>query len=44
MGKEIITFGGIEVEKPKFHHYKNPISLNDVNIDKILVYSMVSSG
>ena len=37
MGKEIITFGDIEVEKRKFNRYKYPIFLNDVNIDNTLV-------
>ena len=27
MGKEIITFGDIEVKKHKFHKHKNTISL-----------------
>ena len=25
MGKEMITFGDIEIEKHKFHRYKSPI-------------------
>ena len=25
MAKEIITFGDFEIEKHKFHRYKNPI-------------------
>ena len=37
MGKEIITFGDIQVEKCEFHHDKNPIFLNDVNIANRLV-------
>ena len=31
MGKEIITFGDIEVEKHKFHQRKSPISIYDLN-------------
>ena len=27
MGKEILTFGDIEIEKNKFYHHKTPISL-----------------
>ena len=34
MGKEIITFGDIKVEKHKFDHRKNLILLEDVNIKK----------
>ena len=37
MGKEIITLADIEVEKHKFHQYKNPISINDVDISKTVV-------
>ena len=37
MGKEIITFGDIHVEKCKFHHDKNTSFLNDVNIANRLV-------
>ena len=36
MGKEIM-FGDIEIEKHRFHQHKNPISVNDVNIDKMVV-------
>ena len=32
MGKEIITFGDIEVEKHKFYHCKNLILLEDIKI------------
>ena len=44
MGKEIKTFGDIEVEKHKFHHRKNLVSLKDVDIKKIQAPSMVSFG
>ena len=42
--KEIIYFGDIEVEKHKFHHCKSLILLEDVDIKKIQVSNMVSSG
>ena len=32
-----MTFGDIEVEKHKFQQHKNPISIHDVNINKIVV-------
>ena len=32
MGKEIIKFDDIEIEKHKFHRYKSPILLEDVDI------------
>ena len=45
MGKEILTFDNIEIEKKKnFYHHKNPVPLRDVNIDKVLVSNKVSSG
>ena len=37
MGKEIIMFGNIEVEKNNFHQYKNPVPIYDANIDKLVV-------
>ena len=40
---EIVT-GNIEIGKGKFHHHKNQILLEDVDIDNILITSMVSSG
>ena len=42
MGKEIIAFGDIEVEKHKFDQHKNPMSIYNINIDKIVVSSKVS--
>ena len=44
MVKEIITFGYIEIEKRKFHHRKNLILLQYVDIDNRHVSSMVSFG
>ena len=32
MGKQILTFGDIEIEKDKFYRYKSPIFLEDVDI------------
>ena len=44
MGKEIITFGNTEVEKHKFHQYKSPNPINDVDISKIAVFNKVPFG
>ena len=33
----ILTFTDIEIEKLKFHHNKNPILMDDMNINKILI-------
>ena len=43
MGKEIVIFGDIEIEKGKFQHCKNLVLLEDVDIEKVQVCSMVSS-
>ena len=37
MGKETITFGDNNIEKQKFHRYKNSILINDVDIDNIII-------
>ena len=37
MNKEIITLGDIEIERCKFHYYKNSILIDDVDIHKILI-------
>ena len=44
MNKEIITFGDNEIEKCKFHHRKNLILLEYVDIDSILTSSLFFSG
>ena len=42
MGKEILTFGNIEIEKNKFYHHKTPTFLGDVDIKKVLVSKKIS--
>ena len=37
MGKEILTFSDIEIEKNKLYRYKSPIFLKDVDIKKAFV-------
>ena len=44
MGKEIITFGNIEIEKYNFDQYIKLISKYDVNIDKMVVSNKVPFG
>ena len=36
MGKNILTFGDIEIEKDKFYHHKSPIVLEHVHIEEVL--------
>ena len=43
MGKEILTFGNIEIGKKNYHH-KTPIFLGDVDTEKLLVSNKISSG
>ena len=43
MGEEILTCGYIEIEK-KNYHYKSRIFLKDVDIEKALASSKISSG
>ena len=44
MGKEILTFLDIEIEKNKFYRHKTPILLRDVDIEKVLISNKVSCG
>ena len=43
MGEEVLTLGDIEIRK-KFYHYKSPIFLKDVDIEKVLVSNKISCG
>ena len=44
MSKEVTTFDNTEIENRKFHHRKNLILLEDLDIDNIAIPSMVSPG
>ena len=45
MGKEILTFGDIELAKKKEFYYNTiPVPLKDIRIEKILVSKKISSG
>ena len=39
--EKIIKFGDIETEKQNFHQHKEPISIENIDIDKITVSSNV---
>ena len=43
MGKEILSFGNIEIEKHKFYRYKSPIFVEDVDTNNVLVSNKISS-
>ena len=42
MDKKIIKFADTEIEEFKFHQYKIPISLNDIDINEIIVSNEIS--
>ena len=42
MGKEILTFGDIGIEKNKFYSHKSLVPLRDVDIVKVLVSKKIS--
>ena len=44
MGKEILTFGDIKIEKNKFYRNKTSIFLKDVDTEKVLVSNKISFG
>ena len=44
MKKTIIKFGDIEIERQKFHQRKRPISIKNIDINKIVVSNKVSFG
>ena len=37
MEKTVITFGDIEIETQKLHQHKRPISIKNIDINKIVV-------
>ena len=44
MEKMIIKFGDIEIEKQKFHQHIRPISIKNIDINKIVVSNKVYFG
>ena len=44
MGEEILTVGYIEIKKKRFYCHKSPISLKNVDIEKVLVSNKISFG
>ena len=42
MGKEILTFGYIEIEINKFYRHKSLVPLRDVDIRKLLAFKKIS--
>ena len=44
MDKRIIAFGDTEIKKQKLYYHKNPTSIDDVGICKILISNKISYG
>ena len=44
MFKKNIKYDDTEIEEYEFHQYKNPISINDIDINKIVVSNKFPSG
>ena len=44
MKKTIIKFGNTKIEKQKFYQHKRPISIENIDINKIVVSNKVSFG
>ena len=44
MEKTIIKFGDIEVKKQKFRLHKRPISIKNIDINKIVLFKKISFG
>ena len=42
--ENIITLGDIEIQKQKIHQHERPISIKNIDIDKIGVSNKVSFG
>ena len=42
MEKTVTKLGNIEMEKQIFHQHKRPISIKDININKIVISNKVS--
>ena len=44
MEKNIIKFDNDEIEEYKFHQYKSPISINDIDINRIVASNKFPFG
>ena len=44
MDEKIVNFDDSEIEKYKFHQYKRPISINNIDVNKIVVSNKASLG
>ena len=42
--KKVINFNDIIIEEHEFHQYKSPISINDIEINEVVVSNMFTFG
>ena len=42
--EKVLKFGDIEIKKQKFHKHKEPISIKNIDINKITVSNKISFG
>ena len=43
-GSKKIKFDDFEIERYKFHQYKSPILINNIDVNKIVVSNIISCG
>ena len=44
IGKSIIKFGDTEIEKHKFHQYRKPILIKNIDFNQLVVSNKISFG
>ena len=44
MNKKVIKFDSTEIEEFEFHQYKSPISINDIDNNKLVVSNKLPFG
>ena len=44
MDKKIIKFDDTEIEEYEFHQHRSPISVNDIDINEIVVFNKLPFG
>ena len=42
--EKVTKFGDIEIQKQRFHQHKGPISIKNIDFNKIVVFNKVSFG
>ena len=42
--EKVIKFGDIEIQTQKFHQHKEPVSIKNIDINRIVVSNKISFG